>query len=181
MKQIFSILLVLFLTVSAKAQITSVSLQASGLTCSMCSKAVKLALEEVSFVDKVQVDIKNQQYNLSFKKDNEIDFDALSKAVEDAGFSVAKLKVVANVDNIQLEKDKHIKIGDQYFHFLNAKAQRLQGSTAFSIVDKSFLSAKDFKRQSSLTKMPCMLTGRAEACCTKDGVKEQTRVYHAII
>ena len=34
------------------SQVSKVSLQASGLTCSMCSKAVKSALEEVGFVEK---------------------------------------------------------------------------------------------------------------------------------
>src|SRR5690349_24933535 len=113
MKKLF-IGLLMILGISASAQFSKASLQASGLTCSMCSKAVKLALEQVSFVDKVQVDIKNQQYNLSFKNGEAIDFDALSKAVEDAGFSVAKFNVVAHVDNVVLEKDKHIQIGGQY-------------------------------------------------------------------
>src|SRR5688500_8702013 len=93
------------------------SLQASGLTCSMCSKAVKSALEEVAFVEKVQVDIKNQKYNLTFKPNTPINFDALSKAVEDAGFSVANFSVALDVNNIKVEKDKHFQFGDHYFHF----------------------------------------------------------------
>src|SRR5687767_13614377 len=110
MKRIIIVLLVI-LSSNAQAQVSRVSLQASGLTCSMCSKAVKNALEEVVFVDKVQVDIKNQQYNLTFKQDSIVDFDALSKAVQDAGFSVAALKVTANVNESKLAKDEHLKIG----------------------------------------------------------------------
>lgn len=87
--------LLMVMGVAAQAQFSKVSLQASGLTCSMCSKAVKNALEKVPFVEKVMVDIKNQQYNLSFKEGAVLDFDALSKAVEDAGFSVASMKVTA--------------------------------------------------------------------------------------
>ena len=181
MKKLLFIFLVLVLGASAQAQVTNVSLQASGLTCSMCSKAVMLALQKVPFVDKVQVDIKNQRYNLTFKNSTAVDFDALAKAVEDAGFSVAKFNVVATVPDMQLQKDTHVKIGDQYFHFLNAKNQHVNGKTTFTIVDKSFVSAKDFKKQSALSTMPCVLTGRAESCCQKDGVSGQTRVYHAII
>ena len=165
----------------AQAQVSKVSLQASGLTCSMCSKAVKTALEEVSFVDKVQVDIKNQQYNLSFKKDAQPDFDALNKAVQDAGFSVAALKVTASVSNTKLGKDEHLKIGDQYFHFLNASNQTVDGTVSFSIVDKGFVTAKEFKKYAGMTKMACVQTGRMAKCCSSDDAPAESRIYHVVI
>jgi len=170
-----------FIGMQANAQFSKASLQASGLTCSMCSKAVKAALEEITFVEKVQVDIKNQQYNLTFKSGAAVSFDALSKAVEDAGFSVASLKVTADVNNVTLEKDTHLQIGDQYFHFLNSAGKQLNGVTTFSIVDKSFVSAKEFKKWSSASKLACVQTGKVSACCTKENVADQARVYHVVI
>jgi copper chaperone CopZ len=181
MKTILAILIVAMLGTSAQAQFTGASLQASGLTCSMCSKAVKTALEKVSFVSKVDVDLKTQEYNLSFKGDQAVDFDALSRAVEDAGFSVSRLKVVADVSAVAVEKDSHIKIGNQYFHFLNAANQSLSGSTTFTLVDKHFVSAKAYKKWSAASKMECVQTGKAAACCTSDGVAGGARVYHAVI
>jgi len=180
MKAFFVVLLMVF-GIGAQAQINKVSLQASGLTCSMCSKAVKTALEEVSFVEKVQVDIKNQRYNLSFKPDAKVEFDALSKAVSDAGFSVAALKVTATVDPTKLEKDEHLKIGDQTFHFLNAANQTVSGQVTFSVVDKGFVPAKEFKKYSSLSKMACVQTGRMEKCCTAGEAAESSRIYHVVI
>ena len=56
-------------------------------------QSCKKRFGKVAFVEKVQVDIKNQQYNMTLKQGAVIDFDALSKAVEDAGFSVASFKV----------------------------------------------------------------------------------------
>ena len=181
MKKIFLAIAVLLATTTVDAQFTSASLQASGLTCSMCSKAVKVALEEVPFVEKVQVDIKNQRYNLAFKTGVPIEIDALNKAVVDAGFSIAGLNVTGNVDNIRAEKDSHVSIGGQTFHFLNGKGQVLTGPKTFTVVDKSFVSAKEFKKYSSASKMQCVQSGRAEACCTKDGIAAQERVYHVII
>ena len=181
MKKIFFFLLVTALGLCANAQVTKASLQASGLTCSMCSKAVKEALEKVSFVEKIQVDIKNQQYNMTFKSATEVDLDALSKAVEDAGFSVASLKVTANVDEISVKKDEHVKIGNHYFHFLNAKDQKLKGTASFSVVDKQFVSAKEFKKYSALTQMQCVKTGKAEGCCSSADTQQGVRVYHVII
>ena len=180
MKFLFAILFFGY-GLNADAQITKASLQASGLTCSMCSKAVKIALEEVSFVEKVQVDIKKQQYNLSFKEGADVDPDALNKAVQDAGFSVASLKVTANVKKMQLQKDEHVKIGNQYFHFLNGGGKQLDSNTEFNIVDKGFVADKEYKKHAALTKMPCVQTGKMAKCCTAEEVPEQTRVFHVII
>ena len=177
MKFILGTLLVL-MGMHAGAQVQKVSLEASGLTCSMCSKAVKEALEAVPFVAKVQVDIKNQQYHISFDPDGTIDFDALALAVTDAGFSVSKFKVTANLEAVQLEKDQHIQVGNTVIHFLNASGQHISGTTSFSIVDKDFVPAKEFRKVSELSKMGCVQTGKAAACCTKDS---QTRIYHAMI
>lgn len=180
MKFFFIIAIAALFAVPAQAQFTAATLQASGLTCSMCSKAVKTALDKVSFVEKVAVDIKNQQYNLTFKKDAAVDFDALSKAVEDAGFSISGLTVTADVPSSDVTKDAHIKIGNQYFHFLNATNQTLNGSTTFSLVDKHFVSAKALKKWSAASKMECVQTGHASNGAT-DGVATGTRVYHAVI
>jgi copper chaperone CopZ len=180
MKIIIAILF-LGLGFGASAQITKASLQASGLTCSMCSKAVKEALEEIPFVEKVQVDIKNQRYNLSFKKDAEAEPDVLSKAVEDAGFSVASLQVTALVNDQTLDKDDHIRIGNKYFHFLNGSGKKLQDNVTFSLVDKGFVSDKENRKHSALSKMPCVKTGRTASCCTSEEVPGGSRVYHVII
>ncbi|GAB4092420.1 heavy-metal-associated domain-containing protein [Flaviaesturariibacter terrae] len=179
MKTIYVFLLALLLGSAASAQVRRVSLQASGLTCSMCSRAVKNALEKVPFVDKVQVDIKNQQYNLTFKEGQNVDFDALSAAVEDAGFAIASLKVTAQLPAAAtLQKDEHLQIGPQTFHFLNADGQPLSGEVTFQLVDKSFVSAKEFKKWTAKSSMPCVKTGRMAACCSKGSA---TRIYHAII
>lgn len=180
MKKLFALLLMVW-AFAAQAQFSKASLQASGLTCSMCSKAVKSALEKVSFVEKVQVDIKNQQYNLTFKQAETIDFDALGKAVEDAGFSVASLQVTAAVNNLQVKKDDHVQIGGKTFHFLSANGQPLNGDVTFSIVDKSFVSEKDFKKYASMTKMACVQTGQMANCCTTVSAPEKSRIFHVII
>jgi copper chaperone CopZ len=180
MKQLLLIAL-LAVGMTAQAQITKASLQASGLTCSMCSKAVKLAIEELSFVDKVQVDIKNQQYNVTFKDGQAFQVDELQKAVADAGFSVAKLSITAKVEEKQLNKDEHLKIGNHTFHFLNAANQTINGEATFTVVDKNFVSAKDFKKYSALSKMACVQTGKMEACCSSGGEQAPARIYHVII
>jgi len=43
--------------VAVQAQISSATLQASGLTCAMCTKAINKSLEQLNFVESVKPDI----------------------------------------------------------------------------------------------------------------------------
>ena len=181
MKKYILLMTVLAITVSASSQFTKATLQASGLTCSMCSKAVKVALEKVPYVQEVKVDIKSQEYSIAFKENADADFDALKNAVEDAGFSVASLKVTGTFSGLNISKDKHIQIAGKNFHFLNGTSQSLNGENTFTIVDKYFLSAKEFKKQSATSKMECVQTGKTGSCCSSDGLGPDARVYHVKI
>ena len=181
MKKLLLSVVAVIICFSAFAQFSKATLQASGLTCSMCSKAVKVALEKVSFVQEVKVNIKKQEYAITFKEKSDTDFDALKKAVEDAGFSVASLKVTGNFSEVSVGKDKHVQLDGKNFHFVNAGSKMLNGEQTFTIVDKDFLSAKDYKKYSTATKLECIKTGKAESCCIKDGIHTEERVYHVII
>ena len=163
------------------SQFSKATLQASGLTCAMCSKAVKVALEKVSFVSEIKVNIKKQEYSIAFKENSNTDFDELKKAVEDAGFSVASLKVTGSFADVNVEKDKHLQLDGKNFHFINSNARVLNGEQTLTIVDKDFLSAKEYKKFSATTKMECIKTGKAGDCCVKDGIHSEERVYHVII
>jgi copper chaperone CopZ len=181
MKKIIFLFVLGVITSTLQAQFSRATLQASGLTCAMCSKAVKVALEKVPFVQEVKVDIKNQQYNLVFKEGNNVDFDALSKAVEDAGFSVASFKATGNFSHVKAAKDSHAEVAGLNLHFLNGNDENLVGERTITIVDKNFLSAKEFKKYASASKHACVQTGKADGCCTKEGIAANTRVYHVII
>jgi len=165
----------------ANAQFSSANLQAAGLTCAMCSKAINKSLEKLSFVQSVTADIKTSSFNIAFKKDAAVDIDALRKAVDDAGFSVAKLKLTGNFNDVKVKNDAHVTIEGKTFHFLNTGNQTLNGQQTLVIADKDFVSAREFKKISSSTKMTCVQTGKAASCCTKEGVPQNARVYHVTI
>jgi len=181
MKKCFLLVIATLIYIAGFSQFSRASLQASGLTCAMCSKAVKAALEKVPFVKEVKVNIKNQEYSIAFKEDSKADFDELKKAVEDAGFSVASLKVTGNFTGVTVEKDKHLQLDGKNFHFVNSTTQVLNGEKTLTIVDKDFLSAKEYKKFSAATKMECIKTGKAGECCVKEGIHSEERVYHVII
>jgi copper chaperone CopZ len=181
MKKLFVFIAILFAGIAANAQFKSASLQAAGLTCAMCTKAINKSLDRLAFISKVEPDIKNSAFIITFKEGAEVDFDALKSAVEDAGFSVAKLKVTAAFDNVAVENDTHVQLNGKTFHFLNINNQKLNGQKSFVIVDKSFVTDKEFKKFSAATKMACVQTGKASHCCVKDGVPQNARVYHVTI
>lgn len=180
MKNIFLIAAVLSCLTSA-AQIKKVSLQASGLTCSMCSNSILKSLKTVDFVDKVDANIKTSTFDIVFKPGKNIDFDQLKNKVEDAGFSVADFRIVMQFDPLLLNKDSHITSAGITFHFLNTINQTFQGEQVIRIIDKGFVSAKEYKKNSKLTALECYKTGIAEPCCIQYGIKKGTRIFHVTI
>src|SRR5690349_2814261 len=90
---------------SASAQFKSATLQASGLTCAMCSNAINKSLKTLSFIEKVETDLNKSSFVITFKDGADINFDQLRKKVEDAGFSVAKLQIVTNFNNVTVQNE----------------------------------------------------------------------------
>src|SRR5438132_11221812 len=117
MKKVMLLCTAVVLMITARAQFDKATLQATGLTCAMCSNAINKALKKVSFIQSVDADIKNSSFNIVFKKDAEVDIDALRKAVEDAGFSVGGLKLTGQFKDIKIANDEQVHIGRDNFHF----------------------------------------------------------------
>ena len=181
MKKLLLLLLISSLSIMANAQFTSATLQATGLTCAMCNNAINKALLKLPYIASVKSDIKNSSFLIEFKENTEADIDGLKKAVEDAGFSIGQLKMTGKFDGLKIEKDQHLLIGKQVFHFMTKEDQVLNGEQTIQVVDKGFLTAKQFKKISVATAPPCLHTGQAADCCVKDGVPANARVYHVTI
>jgi copper chaperone CopZ len=181
MKKILILLLIVVAAMGANAQFTKASIQASGLTCAMCSRAIDNALKELPFVATVQPDIKNSAFTIVFKQGQEADIDELKKAVEDAGFFVARFTITGVFNNTEVKNDEHVDISGKEYHFLNIKDQVLNGEKSLTIVDKNFLTQAAYKKYSAATGMQCIKTGKAGACCEKAGLASGTRIYHVTI
>ena len=108
MKNLIIIALILF-SFTAKAQVKGVTLQASGLTCSMCSNSIFKALQKLDFVDKVDANIKTSSFEISFKPNAVVDFDKLKAKVEDAGFFVANFTVTYNFNALAIVHKKCVE------------------------------------------------------------------------
>ncbi len=131
---------------SAVAQIQSVTLQASGLTCSMCSRAIYKSLKKLPEVASVQEDIEHSSYHIRFIRPETVSLLNLKKAVKDAGFSVAWMEVNARFGGEEVASDSTLTMNDFVFHFVDIQKQKLNGETRLLIVDKDYLQDKDRKK-----------------------------------
>ena len=147
MKNILLIAAIVY-SVAASSQVTKVNLQASGLTCSMCSNAINKSLKTLDFVDKIDADVKRYTFELSFKSNSSVDFGKIKRKVEDAGFSVSSFVASIDFDNVQFKSDQPVRIGGNTLLFVNLKDQALSGETMVRLVDKGFISSKEYKGNS---------------------------------
>jgi copper chaperone CopZ len=146
MKNIVISICLLFAGSSSYGQIQSVTLQASGLTCSMCSRAIYKALLKVPAVLNVQEDIEHTSYHIQFRDPAGVSLENLKKAVKDAGFSIARMEVNANFIHVDIANDSSLKINDLIFHFVDIHKQNLNGERKLLVVDKDYLLEKDRKK-----------------------------------
>jgi copper chaperone CopZ len=183
MKKIFLIILVTLTGFIANAQLEKAEFQASGLTCSLCSNAINKALKTVPFIESINTDLNKNIFSIVFKKNTPVDLDAIRKKVEDAGFSIAKFWIIADLHNLKVDSDEHVPIDGLNFHFLNVRSQTLNGEKKLQLIDKNFVSAKEFKKNSAYTSMSCYQTGTMSACCKSEAatLTSSTRIYHVTI
>lgn len=181
MKKLFIVAAVLLSSVFVNAQFQTASLTAAGLTCAMCTKAIYNSLEKLPAVEKVEADIKSSQFLITFKKNASIDPDQLKDAVENAGFSISRLKMTGEFNRVPISNDTHVEIDGKTFHFINSPARVLDGKQTITLVDKSYVTAKEFRKVAGSTNHPCVETGKAEKCCVKMGSTHNERIYHVMI
>lgn len=153
MKKIFLIIAIAFSLVT-NAQVTRVSLQASGLTCSMCSNSINKALNTLDFVLKVEADIKTYTFEIFFKPNSNVDFDMIKKKVENAGFTVSSFVATILFNDVQVTNRLPVAIENKTFLFVNVKDQSLKGVRRVKVLDKGFVSQKEYKRNAFPVSFP---------------------------
>lgn len=147
----------------AKAQISKAELIANGLTCSMCSNATYNQLKTIPFLDSIMVDVEHTKFILYFKPNTPFDLKMIRNKVEDAGFSVGALVLYMNFENVSVENNFHYNIGDITYHFMDTKKQTLNGIVAVKVLDKGFVSDKEYKKYVKMaSSYPCYKAGKME-------------------
>lgn len=147
MKQLLFFAAIIF-SIPASAQVTKVSLKASGLTCSMCSNSINKALKTLDFIEKIDADVKTYTFEISLKANSSVDFDLIRKKVEGAGFAVSSFVAYMQFRNTKINNNQPVILGDKTIQFVNSTEQLLDGIAAVKIINKGFLSAKEYRKNS---------------------------------
>jgi copper chaperone CopZ len=154
MKNLIIAIAVALLPFIATAQIKEVNLQASGLTCSMCSNAIYKSLSAIAFVKEVDSDVETSTFRITFKEGQDIDIDALQKAVVKAGFSVSQMVLTTNFSGVKINEDSFATIDGHKFYFVGLKEKTLNGEVDLKILDKDFITTKEYKKVKDKLKAP---------------------------
>lgn len=144
MKKIF-LFITIVISIASTAQVTHVSLKASGLTCSMCSNSINKALKTLDFIESVDADIKTYTFEIYFKPNSAIDFDLIKMKVEHAGFSVSGFVATILFDEVKVLNKLPVCVAGKTFLFTNPKEKSLSGVQKIRILDKGFVSPKEYK------------------------------------
>ena len=160
------VLLLAFSTGIANAQFTKAELQVSGLTCALCSKATEQSLKTLPFIGDIKTDLLHNIFVITFKSGQPVNFDQMSKKVQDAGFFVNSLKATFNFDNIKVA-DNSFSYGGDTYQVVSGADKPLNGQVAVTIVDIGYAPKSLSKKY--LGQLSAASTG-------KPG-----RVYHVII
>lgn len=133
--------LVLITSMKSFAQISKAEIIATGLTCSMCSNAINKQLKTLPEVVTVETDLNTNTFTVTLKEGNDLSPKVFKEKVEKAGFFIGSLVVISKSETIT--KSAYILVNDKL-----SNASEIQ----FKILDKGFVTEKEFKKLSKTYK-----------------------------
>lgn len=133
-KVLFTALFLLCAMIS-KAQISKIELQATGLTCSMCSNAIYKQLETIPGVEKIDTDLNTNTFTIALKQGNALTPRVFKEKVEKAGFFVGSFIATTTAD-----------ISTQNNYIIIDGKSKSQKATKFKVLDKGYLTDKEYKK-----------------------------------
>lgn len=141
--------------VQANAQIIKAELMATGLTCSMCSNAINKQLKALTDVENVTTDLNTNTFTVYLKKGNSFTPKTFRDKVEKAGFFVGSLVLTMPFNNIKAADNVAYNLNNVSYIFVDTKPQVLKGEVKVKVLDKGFVTQKEFKKlQKSFVKYP---------------------------
>lgn len=132
----------IFTSVAGYSQISKVDIMATGLTCSMCSNAINKQLKSLSQISDVATDLNTNTFTISFNANQAVSPKVLKDAVEKAGFFVGSMVLTLSPEATAAQQ---VTVGDDSLVFIEDKKA---GSNQYRVVDKGFLTQKEYKKLS---------------------------------
>jgi copper chaperone CopZ len=134
-KYILMFALTILYAATSQAQIAKAEIQATGLTCSMCSNAINKQLKSLADVENVEIDLNTNTFTVTLKENNSLKPSVFKENVEKAGFFIGSLILTVKPEMIK-NNDYIIVKGKEN----NAKELQIQ------VLDKGYVTDKEFKK-----------------------------------
>jgi copper chaperone CopZ len=128
-------------------QFKSVEFGVDGLTCSACTRSVEMSIRKLDFVEHVEMNLSNTNGKIILRKGQLVSFDAVAKAVTDAGFSVRYLNATFWFDPTIIINNGCFTFENSNYQFISDTAKNIQGAIILKFIGKQFLPSKEFKKQ----------------------------------
>lgn len=142
----------------------------------MCSKSVHSALSGISFIDSIKVDLESTSFHVQFKKGEKVELIKIKDKIEGAGFSVGELVVNYIFAEQKITNGGFFEFEQSVYHFVDVKEQVLNGEVSLKIVDKGFMSKKDFSKQKKSSSYKCIGDVSSNKCYKTE--QKGIKVYH---
>ena len=133
--------MVLMFSIKTNAQIVKAEIQATGLTCSMCSNAIYKQLKSLPEVVNVETDLNTNTFTVTLRENNHVSPKTFKEKVEKAGFFIGSLVLTAKPETIT--KSQYILVNPKPSNSPYVK---------FRVVDKGYVTEKEFKKISKTYK-----------------------------
>lgn len=155
MKNLIIIIICSLFAIQANAQISKAELVATGLTCSMCSNAINKQFKSMPEVESVTTDLNKNQFIINLKKGNSLSPKAFKDKVEKAGFFVGSLVITMPFDNVKAGDNILYSTKEAGYVFVDTKPQTLKGEVKVQVLDKGFVTQKEYKKlEKNFSKYP---------------------------
>jgi copper chaperone CopZ len=154
MKTLFSAIFLLSTTLTF-SQIKKAELVATGLTCSMCSNSINKAFKTMPEVESVDIELNKNLFVITLKKGNKLTPKAFKDKVEKAGFFIGSLILTMPFENTTAANNTTVDVQNTNYTFVETTSQTIQGDKKVKVLDKGFVTAKEYKTLSkSFSKYP---------------------------
>ncbi len=130
----------LFVLISqtALAQLAKVEIQATGLTCSMCSNAINKQLKSLTDIASVATDLNTNTFVVQLKPNNNLSPRTFKESVEKAGFFIGTMVVQLNSSVLNATSNRYIALEDK----TAVKNQEIR----IQILNKGYVTQKEYKK-----------------------------------
>lgn len=151
-KSVLLIVLVTLFTTISTAQIAKAEIQATGLTCSMCSNAINKQLKSLAEVENVAIDLNTNTFTVTLKENNTLKPSVFKENVEKAGFFIGSLILTMEPKTI----------AEKPYIILDGKANSAE-VVQVQVLDKGYVTNKTFKKLSKSYKKSTTYNENSEA------------------